>query len=192
MTIDELLAELDAGRRIEGGSEAHAAMHAQSRLARRITAELNTGFHEEVEVRALISELIGTPVDDSFGLFPPFYSDFGRNIRFGRGVFINMGCTFQDQGGITIGDAALLGHHTMIATLNHEMDPDRRADMIPAPVRIGARAWIGSNSTILPGVTIGDGAVIGAGSLVTRDVAAGMVAVGSPAREVRPVQDRTR
>jgi acetyltransferase-like isoleucine patch superfamily enzyme len=69
------------------------------------------------------------------------------------------------------------------------MDPDRRADTIPAPVRIGSRVWIGSNTTILPGVSIGDGAVIGAGSLVTSDIAPGMLALGRPTREIRPVAD---
>lgn len=121
------------------------------------------------------------------GLFPPFTSDFGRSIRFGRNVFINSGCRFQDQGGLTIGDGAFIGHNTVIATLNHAMDPARRADLEPAPVVIGKDVWIGSNSTVTPGVTIGDGAVIGAGSVVTRDIPAGMAAVGSPARVVREV-----
>lgn len=186
-SLAELLAELDAGHVIPGGSALHRAMHAQSQVALRITSALNGSYHEEVAVRALLSELIGAPVDDSVGLFPPFHTDFGRNIRIGRDVFINMGCTFQDQGGITLGDGALIGHNTLIATLDHDMDPARRADMIPAPVSIGSGVWIGGNCTILPGVSIGDGAVIAAGSLVTRDVQPGMLAMGRPARETRPV-----
>ncbi len=162
-------------------------MHRQSQEAIRITTELNGTYHDEAGVRALLSELVGYGVDATVGLFPPFTSDFGRNIRFGRNVFINSGCRFQDQGGLTIGDGALIGHNTVIATLNHAMDPARRADLEPAPVVIGKDVWIGSNSTVTPGVTIGDGAVIGAGSVVTRDIPAGMAAVGSPAKVVREV-----
>lgn len=138
-------------------------------------------------MRALIARLTGAPVDGTVTVFPPFHTDFGRNTRIGRNVFINMGCKFQDQGGLTIGDGALIGHNVVIATLNHDLDPARRADVVPAPVVIGDDAWIGSNATILPGVTIGDGAVVAAASVVTRDVPAGTVVVGSPARVIRRV-----
>ncbi|HIW90986.1 MAG TPA: sugar O-acetyltransferase [Candidatus Corynebacterium avicola] len=191
-TLEDLLAELDAGHLIPGGSPLHLAMHRQSQEAIRITTELNGTYHDEAGVRALLSELTGQEVDDTVGLFPPFTSDFGRNIRFGRNVFVNSGCRFQDQGGLTIGDGALIGHNTVIATLNHAMDPARRADLEPAPVVIGEDVWIGSNSTITPGVTIGDGVVIGAGSVVTKDIPAGMVAVGSPARVIREVSPDRR
>ena len=191
-TLEDLLAELDAGHLIPGGSPLHLAMHRQSQEAIRITTELNGTYHDEAGVRALLSELTGQEVDDTVGLFLPFTSDFGRNIRFGRNVFVNSGCRFQDQGGLTIGDGALIGHNTVIATLNHAMDPARRADLEPAPVVIGEDVWIGSNSTITPGVTIGDGVVIGAGSVVTKDIPAGMVAVGSPARVIREVSPDRR
>lgn len=186
-TLDDLLTALDAGETIPGGSPLHAVMHATSREALRIAGELNGGYHEPARVRELLSALIGSPVDDSVTLFPPFTSDFGRNTRIGRRVFINAGCRFQDQGGITIGDDCLIGHDAIIATLQHGMAPDRRADLIPAPVVLGSNVWLGARVTVLPGVTIGDDAVIGAGSIVTRDVPAGMVAVGSPARVVRAI-----
>lgn len=128
-------------------------------------------------------------MDETFGMHVPFYTDFGKNITVGKRVFINAGCTFQDQGGVVIGDDVLIGHNVVIATLNHVMNPYRRADMIPAPVKTGARVWIGSNSTILPGITIGEGAVIGAGSVVTRDVPANAVAVGNPARVIKYVDE---
>ena len=186
-TVDDVLAELRAGRTIEGGSPLLAVMHRVSQGALRITAELNGSYHDEAGVRALLSELIGAPVPDSVVVFPPFRADFGRNIRIGEGVFINSGCAFQDQGGVTIGDGALIGHNVVIATLNHGLDPAKRADLIPAPVVVGAGAWIGSNATILPGVTIGDGAVVAAASVVTRDVPPRTIAVGSPARVVRAI-----
>lgn len=77
-TIDDLLAELNAGRTVTGGSPLHGVMHRAAQQALRITAELNGSYHEEAEVRALLSRLTGAPIDDSVTLFPPFHTDFGR------------------------------------------------------------------------------------------------------------------
>ena len=189
MELDDLLETLNAGRTITGDSPLHRVMHEVSQDALRITGELNGGYHQPARVRELLAQLTGKPVDETVTVFPPFYSDFGRNITLGNRIFINAGCTFQDQGGVTIGDDSLIGHNVVIATLNHDLAPSRRADMHPASVTIGRNVWIGSNVTILPGVTIGDDAVVAAASVVTRDVPAKSVAVGSPARVVRSVTD---
>ena len=162
-------------------------MHGASQEALRITAELNGRYHEPEDVRATLSQLFREPVHESVGLFPPFHTDFGKNTRVGRDVFINMGCKFQDQGGITIGDRALIGHNVVIATLNHALDPRHRADLLPAPVVIGDDVWIGANATILAGVTLGDGAVVAAGAVVTKDVAARTIVGGTPARPIRTI-----
>lgn len=185
MELQDLLNALNAGETITGGSPLHEVMHQTSQDALRVTAELNGSYQEPERVRELLAELIGGPVDDTVAVFPPLYSDFGKNIRLGARVFINSGCRFQDQGGVTIGDDCLIGHNTVFASLNHDMDPARRADMIPAPIVVGRNAWIGSNSTILSGVTIGENAVVAAASVVTKDVPANTVVVGSPARVVR-------
>lgn len=189
MELKDLLAAMNRGERIEGNSPLHQVMHRTSQDALRITGELNTGYQEPARIRELLSELTGTAVDDSVTLFPPLHSDFGKNLRIGRNVFINSGCRFQDQGGVSIGDDALIGHNLVVATLNHPVDPSRRADLIPAPVTIGRNVWIGANVTILPGVTIGDDAVVAATSLVTRDVPAGALVMESPARVVRSVTE---
>lgn len=189
MDLDDLLSELNSGRTITGDSPLHAVMHQTSQEAMRITGELNGGYHEPAEVRALLGRLIGRPVDDTVTMFPPFSSDFGRNITLGKRIFINAGCKFQDQGGIVIGDDCLIGHNVVIATLNHDLAPSRRADMHPAPVTIGRNVWIGANATILAGVTIGDDAVVAAASVVTKDVPARAIVVGSPARVVRSVPE---
>jgi len=185
--LNDLLTALNSGETIPGGSPHHAAMHATSQEALRITAELNGRYHSPDEVRTLLGELTGREIDKSFQLFPPFSADFGKNIRFGRNVFINSGCRFQDQGGIEIGDGSLIGHNAVITTLNHDMVPSRRADMHPARVVIGRGVWFGANVTVLPGVAIGDGAVVGAGAVVTKDIPAGAVVVGVPARQVGTV-----
>ena len=132
-----------------------------------------------------MAQLTGKPVDESVTVFPPFYSDFGKNITLGQRIFINSGCKFQDQGGVVIGDDCLIGHNALLATLNHDLSPSRRADMHPAPIVVGRNVWIGANATILPGVTIGDNAVVAAASVVTRDVPSDSIVVGSPARVVR-------
>lgn len=188
MTLTDLLTALDAGETIPSGSPLHAVMHETSQNALRIAGELNGGYHEPERVRELLSALTGRPIADTVTLFPPFTADFGRNIRIGERVFINSGCRFQDQGGITIGDDCLIGHNAVIATLQHDIDPDRRGDLLPSPVVLGRNVWLGANVTVLPGVTIGDDAVIGAGSIVTKDVPPASVAVGSPARLVRGVR----
>ena len=185
MDIDQFLEHLNSGTPVQGGGEAHQFMHGVSQEALRITAQINSGYHEPEELRALFSQLIGAPVDESFGLFPPFYADCGKNIHIGKHVFINMGCKFQDQVGIYIGDGTLIGHNVVLATLNHAKSPNDRGTMIPAPIRIGKHVWIGSNSTILPGVTIGDGAIVAAGAVVSKDVPENAIVGGVPATILR-------
>lgn len=189
MELTEFLEHLNSGIPVIGGSDTHVYMHTVSQEALKITAEINTGYHEPSELRALFSKLIGKEVDESFGLFPPFYTDCGKNITIGKGVFINMGCKFQDQGGIFIGNGVLIGHNVVLATLNHAMSPNQRSTMIPKPIHIGENVWLGSNSTILPGVTIGDGAIVAAGAVVTKDVPENTIVGGVPAKVMRYIKE---
>src|SRR5574344_2151271 len=159
MNITEFLQYLAAGNAVKGGSEMHLMLHALSQEAIKITAKLNGGYHSPEEIRTLFSQLTGKPVDESFGLFPPFYTDCGKNIKVGKNVFINACCNFQDQGGITIGDGSLIGHNVVLATLNHGIAPESRHNLLPAPIVIGKNVWIGSHATVLAGVTVGDNAV---------------------------------
>ena len=187
MDHEEYKARTARGEYIAAGSEAHVFMTDAAREAQRITAEINGAYHTAGELRALFGELTGERVDDSFGLFPPFYTDFGRNIRIGKNVFINAGCCFQDQGGIELGDGCLIGHQVVIATLNHDLDPRKRGGMVPAPVRLGKNVWVGAHATILAGVTIGDNVVIAAGAVVTGDVPPDTVVGGVPARVIKKI-----
>lgn len=167
--------------------EIYEFMNRASDEARRITFELNGAYHSMPEVRDLFARLFGIPVDPSFRVFPPFYTDFGKNITVGKNVFINACCHFQDQGGITLGDNCLVGHNVVFATLNHGFAPEERQSMLPAPIVVGRNVWIGSNSTILQGVTIGDNSIIAAGSVVTKDVPANAIVAGVPARFIRSI-----
>ena len=94
-------------------------MNDMSNEARRITFELNNTYHTPEEVRNLLSRLFGKTVDESFRVFPPFYTDFGKNITVGKNVFINACCHFQDHGGVSLGDGCQIGHNVVFATLNH-------------------------------------------------------------------------
>ncbi len=185
MELQDFLDHVDRGAPIGGGSAQHQFMHGAAQDALRIIADLNTGYRTPEEVRSLLAELTGKDIDESVALFPPFYSEFGKNLSLGKRVFINIGCRFQDTGGITIGDGTLIGHGSTLTTLNHSVDPARRADMIPAPIVIGRDVWLGASVTVVPGVTIGDGAIVAAGAVVTKDVAANTIVAGVPAKLIR-------
>lgn len=153
--------------------------------ALKVTMEMNGSYHTPKEVQDLFAQLTLQPVNRTLGLVPPFYTDCGKNIHVGENAFINMGCTMQDQGGIYLGDNVFLGHHATIVTLNHDFDPEKRAELHPKPVHIGDNAWLGANVTVLPGVTIGAGAVVAAGAVVTKDVPENAVVAGVPAKVVK-------
>jgi len=136
MTCEEYLSNMKPGYIVDGGSEEHLVMHELSQRALKITMELNNKYHTKEEIIQLMSELTGQKIDESFGMFPPFYTDCGRNIHIGKNVFINAGCKFQDQGGIYIEDGVLIGHNAVLATINHMEDPEKRAGMIFQPIHI--------------------------------------------------------
>ncbi len=182
MNTEQFRKAMESRSYIEAHSEMHLHMHEMAQRARKITIQMNNEYRTPDEIRELFSELIGKEVDESFGLFPPFNADYGLNITVGKNVFINSGCCFQDQGGIEIGDNVLIGQQVVIATLNHDLLPEKRANMLPAPVKIGNGVWVGAHATILSGVTVGDGAVIAAGAVVTRDVPPKAIVAGVPAK----------
>ena len=189
MNTEQFRKEMKKQTYIVAGSEAHLHMHEAADNARKIMAKINNSYHTMPQLRGLFAELTGQEIDENFGLFPPFYTDYGKNIKLGKGVFINEGCCFQDQGGIEIGDNTLIGQQVVIATLNHDLAPDKRANMIPAPVKLGNNVWIGAHATILAGVTIGDNAVVAAGAVVTKDVPANVVVGGVPAKIIKTIEE---
>ena len=187
MTDTEFLQFAAEGNLIVAGSAEHQCMHRLSQRALSKTMEINSRYHKPEELHMLMSDLLGKPLDESFGLFPPFYTDCGMNTTVGARTFINMGCSFQDWGGIIIGEDCLLGHNCTICTVNHSQNPAERGSMTCHTVSIGNRVWVGANVTILPGVTIGDGAIIAAGAVVNRDVEPNTIVAGIPARKIKEV-----
>lgn len=153
----------------------------------RIGMELNYQYHTPEEIREIMGRLTGRKIDDSFRLFPPFYTDFGKNITIGKNVFINSGCHFQDQGGISIGEGSMIGHNVVLATINHDLEPKNDRKNHYAPIKIGNHVWIGSNAAVLPGVSIGDWAVVAAGAVVTKNVLPYTVVGGVPAKVIKTI-----
>ena len=186
MTIDEVIQSF-YDESLDENPERFKFFRDLCQEAIRITMDLNSNYHTPKEIVKIMSKLTGKSIDPSFRMFPPFYADFGKNISIGKNVFFNSGCKFQDQGGIEIGDGCLIGHNTVIATINHDLDPRNNRRNHYAPVKLGKNVWIGSNATILAGVSIGDWAVVAAGAVVTKDVEPYTVVGGVPAKFLKSV-----
>ena len=117
MTIQEFRDYMASGKPVIGGGDVHMMFHQLSQEALKITAEINGKYHTPEELHDLLEQLWGREVPKSMGMFPPFHTDCGKNTVVGERVFINMGCKFQDQGGITIDEGALIGHNVVLATI---------------------------------------------------------------------------
>ena len=169
-------------------------LSALRRRARQLTHELNHSRDDEVERRETILKHLFGITDHLPWLEPPFYCDYGVNIRMGERVFFNFNCVVLDVAEVTIGDRVLFASNVQIYTATHPIHPvDRAAGLeYGKPIRIGSDVWVGGGAIICPGVTIGEGSVIGAGSVVTRDIPPNVVAVGNPCRVLRAITDSDR
>ncbi|ONI75825.1 transferase [Kribbella sp. ALI-6-A] len=154
------------------------------------TEQLNKlPYDHQPAILAAWSRLTGQPVDETFHLIPPVYSDHGINIRVGQHVFVNQGCRFNDIGGIEVGDHVMIGPDVSLISSGHPVTPsERRSGITAAPIRIERNVWIGASAMILQGVTVGEDSVVGAGAVVTHDVPPGTLVVGSLARVVRTIR----
>jgi maltose O-acetyltransferase len=136
----------------------------------------------------LLRELLGE-VGEGVVVRPPLWIDYGTNIAIGERTFVNYDCVMLDVAPIGIGAACQLATRVQLLTATHPIDPGpRRAGWESAePITIGDNVWLGGGAIVCPGVTIGDDTVIGAGAVVTRDLPAGVVAAGVPARVLREI-----
>jgi maltose O-acetyltransferase len=168
---------------VDGELEADVA-RAQALLER-----YNATLHAERELRTrLLRELLGE-VGDEVTIRPPFFCDYGSNITIGAGTFVNFDCVMLDVAPIRIGAACQLASRVQLLAATHPVDPEPRrlGWELGEPITIGDNVWLGGGAIVCPGVTIGADTVVGAGAVVTRDLPAGVVALGVPARVVREI-----
>ena len=185
---------MDGELRIESGTPEARAVYQGVQRAVRLAAALSALPYDDLAaIRAAWSELTGQAVDETFHLIPPVRTEQGTNIRVGRNVFVNQGCTLNDIGGITLGDDVMLGPNVSLITSGHPIDPaTRRSVITAAPIVLERNVWVGAGATVLQGVTIGADSVVAAGAVVTSDVPPGVVVAGVPARILRSVHDASR
>jgi maltose O-acetyltransferase len=166
---------------------------AQAR-AQGLQERYNATRHDEPEVRdRLLRELLGE-VGEGVVVRPPFYCDYGSHIAIGSRTFLNYDCVLLDVAPIRIGAACQLATRVQLLTATHPVDPEpRRLGWESAePIELGDNVWLGGGAVVCPGVSIGEDTVVGAGAVVTRDLPAGVVAAGVPARVVREIGERDR
>ncbi len=151
-----------------------------------IAALNNTREDETIERSRILKELIPNAGKDLW-LQPPFYCDYGSNMKVGDRVFFNFNCIVLDVAQVTIGNRTLFGPNVQIYTATHPIDYKVRASGLEnaKPIAVGEDVWVGGSAVICPGVSIGDRSIIGAGSVVTRDIPPDVFAAGNPCRVIR-------
>ena len=162
--------------------------------AKKLFKEFNRTTDDEAEKRQEIMKKLFKKVGERVYMEPNFTCEFGKNISLGNDLYINFGCTMLDCGQISIGNNTLLGPNVSLYSANHSLDAEERiaGALIPKPITIGNRVWIGGGSIVLGGVTIGDDSVIGAGSVVTKDIPSGVIAAGNPCRVIRRITEKDK
>lgn len=158
--------------------------------ARLLIKALNDSREDEGEERkGILKELIPNAGTDLW-VQPPFYCDYGSNIKVGDSVFFNFNCIVLDVAQVMIGSRTLFGPNVQIYAATHPLDYKERASGLESgkPIHIGDDVWIGGSAVICPGVTIGSRSVIGAGSVVTRDIPEDVFAAGNPCRVIRKLR----
>ncbi|MFT3820599.1 MAG: sugar O-acetyltransferase [Rubrivivax sp.] len=160
-------------------------LQAERRRARSLCRQLQSA--EPGDQAALLQALLGNAA--GLSVTPPFFCDYGYNLKLGSGVYFNVNCVLLDVCEISIGSHTLFGPGVHVYTALHPLDARQRRSGLEygRPVRIGSDVWIGGSTVVCPGADIGDGTVVGAGSVVTRPLPAGVLAVGNPCRVVRSI-----
>jgi maltose O-acetyltransferase len=170
------------------------ALGADHERAHALLDRYNASAFNEYALRdALLRELLGAVGEDVI-VKPPFLCDYGTPITIGDRSFVNYGCIVLDPAPVSIGADCQIATRVQLLTATHPVDPEaRRAKWeSAAPIVIGDNVWLGGGVIVGPGVTIGDDTVVGAGAVVIRDLPAGVVAVGNPARVLREIGEGDR
>ena len=184
----DIIERMRAGELILETDPDYPLLYAEFEKTMQQVSQLNNGYHTPEEIRNLLSQIWGQPLDESVRMFPPFHTAFGKFTQVGKGVFINFGCTFLDRGGITLEDGVFVGPNVQLITENHPEQPSIRHNVYAKPITVKRGAWIGAGAIILPGITVGEHSIVGAGAVVTKDVPDKVIVVGNPARIIRSIK----
>lgn len=143
---------------------------------------------DEKEIRNLLSQITDHKIDESTTVFTPFYTNYGKNIKLGKNVFVNHACSFLDLGGITIDDGVMIAPRVNLTSESHPISVNDRKTLTVGHIHIKQNVWIGSNATIFPGVTIGKNSVVAAGAVVHKDVPDNTIVGGIPAKVIKQIK----
>lgn len=170
-----------------------AEMEADWRRTAAVLERYNASGVTDDERASMLREILGS-VGDGVMVRPRFLCEYGYPVSIGAGTFVNFDCVMLDVAPITIGAACQIGTRVQFLTATHPVDPGPRRDgwEYAEPIAVGDNVWLGGGVIVNPGVTIGDDTVVGSGSVVTRDLPAGVVAAGVPARVLREIGERDR
>ncbi len=149
----------------------------------------------ELKKREKLLKEMFAEIGENCYIEPPLHANWaGKHVHFGNNVYANFNLTMVDDTHIYVGDSTMLGPNVVLATAGHPILPELReqAYQYNVPVRIGRNCWLGAGVLVMPGVTIGDNTVIGAGSVVTKDIPAGVVAIGNPCKVLREINEHDR
>jgi acetyltransferase-like isoleucine patch superfamily enzyme len=158
------------------------------RETKKLLLEMNSKF-DQAEIRGLLTKITSSEIDNSVTVFTPLHINYGKNIKFGKNVFVNFDCTFLDLGGIAIEDDVMLAPGVKLLSESHPIVPVGRQTLTTGAIHIKKNAWIGANAVIMAGVTIGENAIVAAGAVVSKDVPANSIAAGVPAKIIKSIKN---
>ena len=187
MTIKrDIFERLKCGEQVSFNDPEYSKISIAVEETKKIAVRLNSASDAN-EIRELLSQITGTFIDESTTVFTPFYTNYGKNIKIGKNVFINHACSFLDLGGITIEDNVMIAPRVNLTSESHPIQIENRQTLTTGHILIKKNAWIGTNVTILPGVTIGENSIVAAGSVVSKDVPKNCIVGGTPAKIIKTI-----
>lgn len=184
MSKKDIFERLHSGESVAFDDPQYSKLHDVAISTMKFISFLNLSSDVD-HIRKCLSEIIGSEIDSSSTIYPPFYVNLGCFTKIGKNVFINHACSFLDIGGITIEDNVLIGPKVNLITEGHPVNPAERRKLEVKPILIKENVWIGAGATILPGVTIGENSVVAAGAVVSKDVPMNTLVGGIPAKVIK-------
>ena len=163
----------------------------ERRKARILFQEINLLNDNEKQKRDKLFYTLLQNAEEGLWIEPPFYCDYGYNIKAGKNLFMNFNCCILDVAEVKIGDNCMMGPNVQIYTATHPLEADKRNSgrEFAKRIIIGDNVWIGGHAIINPGVTIGNGVVIGSGSVVTKSFPDNVFIGGNPAKIIQPINN---